>query len=193
MSKSIGNVLLVHDMVKSIPGEVLRLSLLSAHYRQPLDWSDELVDSSRKTLDRFYGALRGIELDAAERAAAEPTADVVDALEDDLNTPKALSAMFALAKKLNKATDDAQRKQLAASLLASGQLLGIAGGDADAWFSDAGDDAISADEIEQLIADRKAARAAKNFGLADELRDKLTSNGISIEDGPSGTRWRRTG
>jgi cysteinyl-tRNA synthetase len=87
MSKSLGNVLLVHDMLKTIPGEVIRLALLSAHYKQPLDWSDETILSARRMLDRLYGAVRGIDICAAVRAAAEPPAALVAALEDDLNSP----------------------------------------------------------------------------------------------------------
>jgi cysteinyl-tRNA synthetase len=193
MSKSLGNVLLVHHMIESIPGEVIRLALLSAHYRQPLDWSDEVIDAARKRLDRLYGALRGIAVSNELRHSAAPAGAVVEALEDDLNTPKALSEMFSLARALNKADDGVERANLAATLLASGALLGIAQTDAEDWFSAADDASFGADEIEALIAKRNAARAGKDFAAADAIRDELSANGISIEDGPSGTRWRRNG
>ena len=192
MSKSLGNVLLVHDLIKEIPGEVIRLALLSAHYRQPLDWSEDVLNSSRKMLDRLYGALRGVDVPEDVRAATEPADTVVAALEDDLNTPKAMKEMFDIARALNKSTDDAERQSLAATLLASGYLLGIAQDDPEAWFSAAAAGEISADDIEQLIADRNAARAAKDFTAADSIRDQLAERGVAILDGPEGTTWRRT-
>lgn len=193
MSKSLGNVLLVHNMVKSIPGEVLRLALLSAHYRQPLDWSDELVESARKMLDRLYGSLRGINITAGAAADAQPAAAVLAAVKDDLNTPKALSEIFNIARKLNKTTDESERSELAATLLASGALLGIAQGDIEAWFSGSGDNDLSADDVEAFIARRNVARGEKDFAAADAIREQLAAAGISIEDGASGTRWRRSG
>jgi cysteinyl-tRNA synthetase len=189
MSKSLGNVLLVHELVKAIPGEVMRLALLSAHYRQPLDWSDETVDSARKMLDRLYGAVRGIEVSDAARAAAEPPAALVEALEDDLNTPRAMAEFFALAKRLNKATDAAERESLAAAMYASGELIGLLTSDPEEWFAGAGDD--DAGGIQALIDERAAAKRNKDFARADEIRDQLAADGIRIEDGPDGTTWRR--
>jgi cysteinyl-tRNA synthetase len=193
MSKSLGNVMLVREMVKTIPGEVIRLALLSAHYRQPLEWSDELIESSRKMLDRLYGALRGIDVADAARENAQPEASVLAALEDDLNTPKALSEIFSLAKKLNKTEDANERSELAAVLRASCELLGIAQGDVEAWFSGNTEGDLSAEDIEALISRRNTARAEKDFATADAVRDELAAAGITIEDGPSGTRWRRGG
>jgi len=194
MSKSLGNVVLVHDLIETIPGEVIRLALLSAQYRQPLDWSDETVDGARKQLDRLYGALRGIDVPAAARKAAEPSPAVVEALEDDLNTPKALAEMFDLAKRLNKAESEDERIALAAELHACGELTGLLASDPEDWFAAVPDDAgLSAEDIETLLEKREAARAARDFATADEIRDRLGAAGIAIEDGPSGTRWRRTG
>ena len=191
MSKSLGNVLLVHDMIKTLPGELIRLALLSAHYKQPLDWSDETLQSARRMLDRLYGAVRGIELTDAERQAAEPPAALVAALEDDLNTPKALAEFFALAKSLNKKTDDAERRELAATMFAAGDLMGLLQSDPEEWFAGDVDGELSAEEIEALIEKRNAARAAKDFAAADDYRDQLTAAGIQIEDGAGGTTWRR--
>lgn len=193
MSKSIGNVLLVHELIKTIPGEVIRLALLSAQYRQPLDWSDESVAAARRMLDRLYGALRGIDVPAAIRSDAEPSADVVAALEDDLNTPKALAEIFNMARQLNKTDDEAERQQLAAVLLASGDLVGVLQSSPEDWFAGSNDSELSADDIEALLIQREEARAARDFSAADGIRDKLSSAGISIEDGPDGTRWRRSG
>ncbi|MDH4107554.1 MAG: cysteine--tRNA ligase [Gammaproteobacteria bacterium] len=195
MSKSLGNVLLVHEMIETIQGEVIRLALLSAHYRQPLDWSEETIDSARRMLDRFYGALRGIDIPAELRQVAEPPVAVVEALQDDLNTPKALAEMFGLARNLNKAGSDDERRRLAAELLAAGNLVGLLGQDPEAWFAGAtsDDDGLPADEIEALLAARNAARAARDFATADGIRDRLAAAGIAIEDGADGTRWRRGG
>ena len=192
MSKSIGNVLLVHDLIKTIPGEVIRLALLSAHYRQPLDWSGETIESAKRMLDRLYGAIRGIDVSADERAAAEPPAAVIAALEDDLNTPKALAEMFNLARSLNKAEGETERLQLATDILAVGDLIGVLQNDAEDWFTSSTDSEISDDEIESLIADRNKARADKDFARGDAIRDELAAKGVSIEDGADGTRWRRS-
>ena len=193
MSKSLGNVLLVHNMVKTVPGEVIRLALLNAHYRQPLDWSDDSLDGARRMLDRLYGAVRGVEITDAARSKSEPSAAVVAALEDDLNTPKALAEMFNLARALNKSTDEDERRELAAELLASGDLVGLMQKDIEAWFSGGDDGTLSAEEIEKLLQQRVAARAERDFAAADAIRDKLAAAGISIEDGAAGTRWRRSG
>jgi len=193
MSKSLGNVLLVHNMVKTIPGEVIRLALLNAHYRQPLDWSDDSLVAARRMLDRLYGAARGIAITVEERAQAEPADAVIAALEDDLNTPKALAEMFNLARVLNKATDQDERRQRAAELLASGDLVGLMQQDIEAWFSGGDDGELTADEIEKLLKQREAARGERDFAAADALRDKLAEAGITIEDGSAGTRWRRSG
>ena len=193
MSKSLGNVLLVHDMIKTIPGEVIRLALLGAHYHQPLDWSDETLGSARRMLDRLYGAVRGIDVSDEARAAAEPSAALVEALEDDLNTPKAMAEFFALAKTLNKTSDDAEKQRLAAAMYASGDLMGLLQSDPESWFAGDAEGQLSADAIEALIDKRNEARAAKDFAAADAFRDQLTNAGIKIEDGSDGTSWRRVG
>ena len=190
MSKSLGNVLLVHKLIETMPGEVIRLALLSAHYRQPLDWSDETVESARRMLDRLYGAVRGIEVPDALRAAAEPLPSVVEALEDDLNTPKAMAEFFGLARELNKAAEDSERQRLAAVMFATGNLLGLLQQDPEAWFAVA-DSVLSAEAINEMIEKRNAARAAKDFATADALRDELAAAGIQIEDGAGGTTWRK--
>ncbi|MEQ9563001.1 MAG: cysteine--tRNA ligase [Woeseiaceae bacterium] len=190
MSKSLGNVLLVHDLIKSIPGEVIRLALLSAHYRQPLDWNDETLESARRMLDRLYGAIRAIEVPANMLANASVPADVLAALEDDLNTPKAMAELFSLARELNRSSDTLHKQKLAASIRAAGDLLGLLQNDPEEWF--AGEGSMLAEEIDSLIHERNAARAARDFAKADQIRDRLASAGISIEDSAVGTRWRRS-
>jgi cysteinyl-tRNA synthetase len=193
MSKSIGNVLLVHDMIKTVPGEVIRLALLSAHYRQPLDWSDETIQSARRMLDRLYGAIRGIEGSDDMRAKAQPPAALVAALEDDINTPKALAELFGLARELNKATDSGKKLEMAASMYAAGDLMGILQMDPDEWFAGNVEGELSAADVEELIAKRKSARAARDFAAADAIRDQLVDAGIQIEDGAGDTSWKRIG
>ncbi|HEX7062388.1 MAG TPA: cysteine--tRNA ligase [Woeseiaceae bacterium] len=189
MSKSLGNVLLVHDLVRTVPGEAVRLALLSAHYRQPLDWSDETTDAARRQLDRLYGALRGSDLSAA--ADAQPPAAFLEALEDDLNTPKALSELFAVARAVNRAESAAEKRDLAAALAAAGRVIGLLGADPEEWFAGAEEGALPAAEIERLLEERSEARRRRDFAAADAIRDRLAAAGIAIEDGPAGTRWRR--
>jgi cysteinyl-tRNA synthetase len=194
MSKSIGNVLLVHDLLTEAPGEAIRLALLTAHYRQPLDWTEEGLREARRTLDRLYGTLRAladVEADAADDAVPQAFAD---ALEDDLNTPQAMAELHALATAANKASETDERKRLKAALLAAGALLGLLQQDPEDWFKGAGaEGGPEPAEIESLIAKRAAARKAKDFAAADAIRDQLAEMGIAIEDGPQGTTWRRAG
>jgi cysteinyl-tRNA synthetase len=193
MSKSLGNVVHVHDLIKLFPGEVVRLALLSAHYRQPLDWSDETLAAARKMLDRLYGAVRGVAVSAADIAAAEPPAELVAALEDDLNTPKAMAALFDVARQLNRADDEDERMRLAAAMHAAGRLMGLLASDPEEWFagSDTAGDYTAA-AIETLLEERRTARASKDFTRADAIRDELSAAGIQIADGPDGTSWRRS-
>ena len=191
MSKSLGNVLLVHDLIKTINGETMRLALLSAHYRQPLDWSEETIEQAEKMLDRLYGAIRGISVSDAQRRAAEPPPELIAALEDDLNTPRAMAEFFGLARSLNRASDPAERERLAAQMLASGELLGLLQADPEEWFAGDADGELSADEIEAIIEKRRVAKLDKDYAAADAYRDQLTQAGIRIEDGPDGTIWRR--
>ena len=191
MSKSLGNVVLVRDLIKAIPGEVIRLALLGAHYRQPLDWSDDTIRSAKRMLDRLYGAVRGVDVTDGVRASAEPPEALVAALEDDVNTPRALAEFFALSKTLNKAVDVGEKQNLAAAMYAAGDLMGLLQSDPEEWFAGDVDGELSADEIEALIAKRNAARAAKDFAIADAVRDQLAAAGIRIEDGADGTSWRR--
>jgi cysteinyl-tRNA synthetase len=190
MSKSIGNVLLVHDLIAQAPGEAIRLALLNGHYRQPLDWTAEGLAQARRMLDRLYGALRT--LGDVEAAASDAVPEAfMEAMLDDLNTPKALAVLFDLARQANTATDAGEKARLKAALLGAGGLIGLLQQDPEAWFAGGGiAPHIDADEIESLIAARNAARKAKDFKEADRIRDELVGRGIQIEDGPQGTQWR---
>jgi cysteinyl-tRNA synthetase len=143
-------------------------------------------------LDRLYGAVRGIEVSAEARAAAEVPEALVAALEDDINTPKAMAEFFALARALNKSNDPSAMEALAAQMYAAGELMGLLNSDPEAWFSGAVEGDVASAEIEALIAKRNEARANKDWAAADGVRDKLAEMGIAIEDGPDGTTWRRS-
>lgn len=180
MSKSIGNVLLARDLLKEAPGEAIRWALLSAQYRQPLDWTDELLEQTKTNLDRLYRTLAS--LPKAE-TPADPPAAVLAALEDDLNTPAAFAALFQAARAAKTAEDRA-------ALEAAGALLGVLGHDPETWLAGEGAADVDADEVERLIAARAAARKAKDFAEADRIRDAITSLGLTLEDGAGGTTWR---
>jgi len=188
MSKSLGNVALIHGLRAQWPGEALRWALLSAHYRAPLDWNAALLDQSKASLDRLYRALQRVK-DVAADGDAPPDA-LVEALEDDLATPRALAELFALASALNKSDDPHEQAALKGELLAGGALMGLLQGDPDAWFRGAEDEAAA---IDALVAARTAARAAKDWAAADRIRAELTERGVEIMDGAGGSTWRRIG
>ena len=189
MSKSLGNVSLVRDLLKDHSGEVIRLALLTAHYRQPLEWSSKTLVAAKKMLDRIYGALRDIRVSPQKIANTKVPTIILEALSNDLNTPMAMAEVFSLAKKLNKTLDNNEREDIAAQIYASGKILGLFEKDANEWFSQIAQCKYSEGEIENLIAQRDEARLIKDFNKADQIRDQLLDEGISIEDTSAGVRW----
>ncbi|HYD12128.1 MAG TPA: cysteine--tRNA ligase [Allosphingosinicella sp.] len=166
MSKSLGNVVTVADLLERDPrGEIYRFALLSAHYRQPLEWSEALIAQSKATLDRLYRS-------AGDATGGAPDEGVLEALADDLNTPLALSRLSAIGD--------------GATLRASAALMGLLEGGASAWFQGEGDS-----RIDGLVAARTEAKQKRDFAEADRIRDALAAEGILLEDSPVGTSWRR--
>ena len=188
MAKSVGNVVTVHEMLDSVPGEAIRMALLNTHYRQPLDWSDDGLAHARDMLDRLYGALRALS-DVEADDDPRPDGEFLAALGDDINTPRAIAALFRLGRQANTATDPAERRRIKGTLLASGALLGILQQDCERWF--VGADETDAARMGAMVEERARARAERRFGDADRIRDELAARGIMLEDGPEGTRWRR--
>ncbi|MEH6637001.1 MAG: cysteine--tRNA ligase [Halioglobus sp.] len=192
MSKSIGNVRSVRDLLKVYRGEVLRFALLSAHYRSPLNFSVELLDQAESTLGSLYSTLREVQDIAVEVEPPRADEPFYKALNDDLNTPQAIAEVHALAKQLHKASA-ADKPALKARMLAAGALLGILEQNPEQWLQGGvSEDVISAEAIEALIVERQNAKLAKDYGRADEVRQQLLAQGVVLEDSRQGTQWRRT-
>ena len=195
MSKSLGNFFTVREVLKQYQPEIIRFFILSSHYRSPLNYSDEQLNDARLALMRLYTALRGCngenaDIDVAYKARFEA------AMDDDFNTPVALSVLFDLARELNAAKEAKSEKvnDLVATLRFLGGLLGIVQGDADDFLKSGvvNDDVINVELIEEQIQSRLVAKKAKDWSLADKIRDGLKEQGIILEDAPNGlSTWRR--
>ena len=201
MSKSLGNVLTIRALLEKHSSEVLRYALLSGQYRSSLTWSDELLAQARASLDGLYQSLRDADdsssltsRDLQGLAFTDYPKAVVAALCDDLNTPKALAAMHELANQVRRASDSEAKKYAVNQLLAGGWLLGLLVHTPENYFTQGqpgAEDSLSAEAIEQLLEQRKAARANGDYAGADRIRDDLLAAGIELEDSREGTRWRK--
>ena len=193
MSKSLGNFFTVREVLKQYRPEVIRFFILSSHYRSPLNYSDEQLDEAQAALTRLYTALRGIDSDASAPLDDEKVERFKQAMDDDFNTPVALSVLFDLAREINKSHDAREKQKLAHTLKHLAGVLGILQDDADAFLQGGrADSTLSEQAIETLIQQRLEAKQAKNWAEADKIRDQLKAQGIVLEDAPSGkTSWRR--
>ena len=190
MSKSLGNFFTIREVLKKYDAEVVRFFILRAHYRSPLNYSDVHLDDARHSLTRLYTALKGMDLAEAAVDWSEPHARRFRAaLDDDFGTPEAIAALFDLAAEVNRS----RSPSLAAQLKALARILGLLGREPHVFLQSApaADEGLSAEAIEQMIADRAAAKKAKNYAEADRIRSALTEAGIILEDSAQGTTWRR--
>ena len=188
MSKSLGNVLLVHDLLDEVPGEVIRYVLISAHYRAPLDWNDKAIATARKNVDKLYSVLR--RLDQVPLLSENHIPDAfLRALRDDLNTSLALTELYVLVRQANKETDHKRLSQIKTAIVQASKMLGLGQQNWRDWFG-VNSSASEASEIELLIAKRQTAKEAKDWTKADKLRAQLLEMGVVLEDGAEGTRWR---
>ena len=185
MSKSLGNIVLIKDLLADMHGEVIRLALMSSHYRQPLKWTNDLVKQSKKTLNNMYSFLeKNEDIDIVE---TDINMDMLFALSDDLNTPKAVSVLHSIFKKLKK---DPNNIELRSSFIRSANFMGLLMIKPSNWGKK-DDDEINKQLIDELVNERNKARDAKDFVLADEIRDRLSNLDIILEDKDNITRWKK--
>ncbi|MDD3030399.1 MAG: cysteine--tRNA ligase [Alphaproteobacteria bacterium] len=192
MSKSLKNFFTIRELLAVAPGEALRLTLMSSHYRQPLDFSIDTLRKAKATLDKWYGALRNTS--AVPTQTADIPEALLEALCDDLNTPQAIALVHEYVNDLNRAQTPDEQAPLRARLLAAGTFLGFFEQEPEAWFrwKPTGEQEGPSDsEIEALIAKRLEAKKAKNYAESDRIRDQLAAQGVLLEDGPQGTSWKR--
>jgi cysteinyl-tRNA synthetase len=190
MSKSIGNVLLVQDMLQHHPGEAIRFALIKARYREPLNWDAELIDQAKSQLDRLYGALERV-ADCEIGTSPPAAADFYTAMDDDLNTAKAIASLMESVTRANTAASAAEKARAKSELVGGGLELGILQQSPERWFGGDPENAADIARINDLIAARTDARTARDYSRADAIRDELDALGVQIQDGPEGTTWRR--
>ena len=192
MSKSLGNIFYIRDYLEKYDGEILRLALLSGHYRQSINWTNETIEQSQNTLDKFYRLLHKVsDIDTDEKLINKCPGKVLDALCDDLNTSKALAEINEISKKLSSAIEVEDKIKYKTQFLAAAQVFGILQKSPKKWLGiGETQDNLDSKLIDNLINERNEARSSKDFNKADQIRNQLTELGIEIEDTPNGTIWR---
>jgi len=201
MSKSLGNFFTVREILKSYRAEEIRYFILASHYRSPLNYSQENLENGKAALTRLYSTLRGLSpTEPADGCCDRYFDSFYRAMDDDFNTPEAIAVLFDLAREINrhKQQQPETAGQLAACLIRLGGILGLLQVEPDDYLRDAAPGqtdvpgALSSEAVEDLIARRLKARTDKDWAQADRIRDELDAAGIILEDGASGTRWRRS-
>lgn len=187
MSKSLGNFYTVDQILEKHPAEALRLLFLTTHYHQPFNFTFDGLEQAKQNLDKFYNALLQVK-NIALNENIKADSRIVEALEDDLNTPLALSYIHELVNNLNKAESEQEQSKCKTILLKSAELLGILWQNPEDWFRSGASDL---EDIETKIAERALAKKNKDYGLADKIRNELKERGIVLEDGPQGTTWKK--
>jgi cysteinyl-tRNA synthetase len=191
MSKSLGNILYIRDLLKKYPGETLRLTLLSCHYRQPLNFNDKAIQQCQTMLDKLYRVLRiHDEVDISDYDTTTAPKEILDALSDDLNSSKAIAEINKIATNLSK-SDGEEIKKNKALLLAAGNVFGILQSSPNKWLGYDKDSNVDVNTIEKLLKERELARKERNFSKADQIRSELKEMNIEIEDTPKGSIWRK--
>ena len=189
MSKSLGNIIRVRDLLKKEPGEVVRFALISTHYRQPLDWTSESLQRARQSLDKIYRVLMDFHLNSAKSPIQPNSNRIKEALSSDVNTPEALSVMFKVCKEIKNSKKSEGRSELLQELRDGADLLGLLKESPDAWLKSSDSVQLDENEIMKYISRRNEARRNKDFKTADKIRDQLIEKNILLKDGTKGTDW----
>ena len=189
MSKSLGNIIRVRDLLKKEPGEVVRFALISTHYRQSLDWTSESPQRAKQSLDKIYRVLMDFQLDSAENSISPNNNRIKKALSSDLNTPEALSIMFKICKEIKNSKKSEIKLGLLQELRDGADLLGLLKEGPDAWLKASDSAQLDENEIMKYISRRNEARKNKDFKTADKIRDQLIGKNILLKDGAKGTDW----
>lgn len=193
MSKSLGNFFTIREVLEKFDAEVIRYLLISSQYRSPINYSDQSLAQASSSLERLYTAIRGLDINSAKTLTnSQFEKDFYLAMDDDFNTPEAFSVLFDLAREINrqKTEDLARAGQLAALLVRLASILGLLQRSAEDFLQNTNGDEVDSAQIDQLIIERNAAREAKDWAKADEIRDRLAEMKVVIEDSARGTGWR---